>query len=184
LIGSKIKEIRKSKAISLTELSEKSGVQIATLSRMENQKMTGTLESHIQIAKALDIDLTELYKDVGPDAPKNNVDLRHDSSPAEIFNYSEKSSYEILTTKVLARKMMPVLLKIEPKGCTNKEQYASGTEKFVFVIEGHIKVSIANKTYALGPGNTLYFDASLAHIFTNEDAKMAKLVCVTTPVTL
>ena len=37
-IGEKLHAIRKAKRISLTELSEKSGVQMATLSRIENQK--------------------------------------------------------------------------------------------------------------------------------------------------
>jgi len=59
-IGEKLHAIRKAKRISLTELSEKSGVQMATLSRIENKKMVGTLESHMQIAKVLGIDVTEL----------------------------------------------------------------------------------------------------------------------------
>ena len=46
-IGEKLHAIRKAKRISLTELSEKSGVQMATLSRIENKKMVGTLESHM-----------------------------------------------------------------------------------------------------------------------------------------
>src|SRR5882757_9175179 len=63
-IGSKMLALRKAKRMSLTELSQTSGVQLATLSRIENMKMVGTLESHIQIAKALGVDVTELYKDI------------------------------------------------------------------------------------------------------------------------
>jgi len=179
-----MQEIRKSKKMSLTELSEKSGVQIATLSRMENQKMTGTLESHIQIAKALGIDLTALYQDVAAQEQESRVEVQKDSASADVFNYSEKSSYEILTNKILNKKMMPVLLRIEPGGCTNKEQNASGSEKFIFVLEGYIKVDIGHTTYSLGPSNTLYFDSSLPHIFTNDGSATAKLICVTTPVAL
>ena len=52
-IGQRIKQLREAQKMTLTELSEKSGVQLATLSRMENMKMTGTLESHIAIAQTL-----------------------------------------------------------------------------------------------------------------------------------
>ena len=180
-----MKELRTAKGVSLTELSLKSGVQLATLSRIENQKMTGTLESHMQIAKALGVGLPELYQDVkAPQADKNEVDVRIKEASADVFNYSEKSSYEILTNKVLSKKMMPILLKIEPSGQTNTEQGKSGSEKFVFVLEGNIKVSINNESYSLGPSNTLYFDSSLPHIFANEGTTTAKLICVTTPMEL
>jgi transcriptional regulator with XRE-family HTH domain len=63
-IGDKIKSIRKEKKLSLTQLAELSGVQLATLSRIEHNKMCGTLESHARIAIALKISLSELYSDV------------------------------------------------------------------------------------------------------------------------
>ena len=37
---------------------------MATLSRIENGKMTGTLDSHTNIAAALEISLPVLYKDL------------------------------------------------------------------------------------------------------------------------
>lgn len=184
LIGSKIKEIRKAKKMSLTELAEKSGVQIATLSRMENQKMTGTLESHMQIAQALGVDLTALYKDVAAQEQEAQVEVQKSGTAADVFNYSEKSSYEILTNKILNKKMMPILLKIEQNGQTNKEQNSAGSEKFVFVLEGQVALEISGKMYHLQQGNTLYFDSSLPHIFSNKGVKIAKLICVTTPVAL
>lgn len=63
-IGEKIKAIRKAKKLSLTKLSELSGIQLATLSRIEHDKMTGTLETHARIALVLEISLSELYSDV------------------------------------------------------------------------------------------------------------------------
>jgi len=130
-------------------------------------------------------DLPELYQNVGVQkAEKNKVEVRDKETAADIFNYSEKSSYEILTNKILSKKMMPILLKIEPGGQTNTEQGKSGSEKFVFVLEGNVKVNIGNGAYPLGPSNTLYFDASLPYVFSNEGSCLARLICVTTPVEL
>jgi phosphoribosylamine-glycine ligase len=56
--GEIIHGLRKEKKITLLELSEKSGVALATLSRIENGKMTGTLKSHMNICKTLEIDIT------------------------------------------------------------------------------------------------------------------------------
>ena len=182
LIGKKLKQLRKERKVSLRELSDRSGVQTATLSRMENLKMTGTLESHNQIARALGVSLVELYSDIHTDEKK--VDKKTPQSPGDVFIHSDKSSYEILTSKVLSKKMMPILLKIEPQGNTNVEQNQFGTEKFIFVLDGKIDVKIDSQGYSLLKHNTLYFDASLKHQFINIGKVTAHVVCVTTPVAL
>jgi len=181
-IGKRLQELRKTKGISLTELAEKSGVQIATLSRIEHMKMTGTIESHMNIAKALEVDITQLYVDIIKEEDK--VDMKTAKSATDVFIHSDKSSYEILTSRVLSRKMMPILLKIEPDGKTNKEQNQIGTEKFIFVLDGKIEVTIDKETYTLSKSNTLYFDASVEHCFVNIGKSIAKILCVSTPVAL
>lgn len=47
-IGRIIRRLRKERKITLLELSQKSGVAIATLSRIETGKMTGRLKSHLR----------------------------------------------------------------------------------------------------------------------------------------
>lgn len=181
-IGKRVQELRKVKGMSLTELAEKSGVQIASLSRIENMKMTGTLESHMNIARALGVDVTQLYTAIIKEEDKARV---HTSkSVSDVFVHSEKSSYEILTANVLGKRMMPILLKIEPEGRTNMEQNPPGSEKFIFVLEGKIEVHVGEKTYSLSRNHTLYFDASLEHTFVNAGKMTARVICVGTPVAL
>jgi transcriptional regulator with XRE-family HTH domain len=182
LIGERIKEIRKLQKMSLSELSQKSGVQIATLSRIEHLKMTGTLESHMKIAQALGVDITLLYSNIAAD--KDKPEIKTNRSDADMFVHSDKSAYEILATKVLMKKMMPVLLKIEPEGHTNKEQNIRGSEKFIFVLEGKIEVKVGSDTYTLSKNNSLYFDSAQEHYFINRTKSQAKAICVTTPVNL
>ncbi len=182
LIGKKIKEVREAQHMTLTQLSQKSGVQLATLSRMENLKMTGTLESHSQIAKALGISLTDLYQNIDLESPP--VDMQSPATTTDVFVHGDKSSYEILTTKVLSKKMMPVLLTIQPKGKTTLEQGRPDEEKFVYVIEGQISVTVGQETYTLPTGHSLYFGASLKHDFENKEKTQAKVLCVSSPVML
>jgi len=183
LIGKKIKEFRKKQKMTLSDLAKKSGVQIATLSRMENEKMVGTLSCHQDIARALGIDVTEFYKAV-------SYNIREASpspaspSPAESFTYNKDSSYELLTSQVLTKKMMPILLRIEPNGRTNPEQYPPGSERFIFLLEGQVTAHLGAKTHALTPGKTFYFDAAQKHFFENNGAVVTRAVSVLTPVTL
>lgn len=64
LIGDRIKHLRLEKRYKLKDLSLESGVQIATLSRIEHGIMSGSIESHAQIAKVFRMELHELYKGV------------------------------------------------------------------------------------------------------------------------
>jgi len=182
LIGEKLKQIRKTRHLSLTELSKRSGVQLATLSRMENLKMTGTLQSHMNIAKALGVDLAKLYSDVSLES--TDMEVKTPIIKGDIFLHSDKSAYEMLTGGILTKKMMPVLLKLAANGQTGMEQNQSGTEKFIFVLEGEIEVQIEKEKYHLVKSNSLYFDASLRHRFMNKGREPARVLCVTTPVAL
>ena len=182
LIGSKIKRLRKKQKMTLVELSQKSGVQVATISRIENEKMVGTLESHIQIAKSLGIDITQLYSDAA--TPPKKPEVETPNSLTDQFQHSDKSGYEILTKNVLNKKMMPVLIRLEIGGETTLEQGAVGSEKFVFVLEGKIEIKINKESYILEKAHTLYFDASLPHRFHNAGKKIARVLCVGTPVGL
>ena len=182
LIGDKLHEIRKNKKITLTDLAQKSGVQLATLSRIENKKMTGTLESHQAIAKALGIEVVELYNSVIRD--QKQIEVSKTTPNSEIFTHNEKSSFELLTKNVLSKQMMPTLIRIEEGGSSQKEQGQANAEKFLFILEGSIEAVIDANSYRLNKNNTLYFDASLVHTFKNAGRGIAKLLCVATPVSL
>jgi transcriptional regulator with XRE-family HTH domain len=59
--GSTLRILRKKRNMPLNRLSELSGVQIATLSRMETDKMVGALKSYMNIARVLKMKLSELF---------------------------------------------------------------------------------------------------------------------------
>ena len=183
LIGKKVKELRKQRKMKLIDLADKTGIQIATLSRIEHEKMTGTLPSHIKIAEALGVELTELYQDLVRRS-KADPESVNEQTPTETFSFNEKASYEILTTNVMAKKMMPVMMRVETRGKTSAEQNNPGTERFIFVLKGKISAHVGEKTFTLKPNNTLYFDASIEHWFENASDSEAKFISVTTPVAL
>jgi len=60
-IGSTIKRLRKQKGMTLKDMAKLTGVQEATLSRIENDKMDGSLNVYILIAGGLDLKLSELF---------------------------------------------------------------------------------------------------------------------------
>ena len=59
----KLKALRQQNKLTLQELAKKSGLGIATLSRLENGSRKGTLRTHQKICDALDIKLVDMFKE-------------------------------------------------------------------------------------------------------------------------
>ncbi len=178
-VGEIIHNLRKERKMTLLELSNKSGVALATLSRMENGKMTGTLESHMNICKALEISLPGLYRDL--EASTKTVDVQTKKTRTDVFVHDKKATSEMLAPNVLNKKMMPTMIKIAKGGNTHNEETKPGIEKFAYVIDGKIEANIGGERYILGRGDTLYFESSVPHYFKNVGAGEARLICVITP---
>jgi transcriptional regulator with XRE-family HTH domain len=181
-VGEIINKFREEKKMTLIELAQRSGVALATLSRIENCKMTGTLESHMKIAAALDMALPELYKDLGHS--KKEVEVQTKKARTDVFVHAKSASSEMLASRVLDKKMMPVLIKINKSGATHKEETRLGIEKFIYVLDGKIEANIGDEKYNLNKDDTLYFESSLPHYFKNMGSGEARLICVTCPPTL
>lgn len=57
-----LKQVRQKKKITLNKLSEKSGISSTHINDIENNLKSPSLFVMIRLAKALDVEITELYK--------------------------------------------------------------------------------------------------------------------------
>lgn len=176
-IGEIIGRLRKERKITLLELSQKSGVALATLSRIENGKMVGTLKSHMEICKVFGLTLPELYKDFAPS--KKAVEVLKAHTAVSIHN--KEASRELLTSNAPDNKMAAYGIRIAKDGATDKEMTKPGAEKFVYILQGRIKAVIGDESYNLTKGDRLYFDSSQPHYFKNTGTGDAHLICVACP---
>ena len=181
-VGGQLRALRKSQGIRLVELAKASGVDAATISRIETGRMTGTLECHMKLARALGAKLTQLYAEIEEAQAKGAVAVQAPSARTEVYvHQAGKSSMAMLTTEVLKKKLMPVLITIEPGGSTHKEEAKVGTEKFIYVLEGELEAKVGEEIHHLKRRSTLYFDASLPHQLRNPGSKVVRCLAVTTP---
>ena len=181
-LGTRLKTLRKSQRVTLVELAKASGVDSATISRIETGKMTGTLECHLRLATALGVKITELYAGIEEARARGGVTVQPDASRGEVYVHEAgKSSMTLLTADVLRKKLMPVLITIEPGGGTHREETKIGTEKFLYLLDGALEAHVGGAVHALKRGSSLYLDASIPHFLKNVGAHPAKCLAVTTP---
>ena len=181
-IGARLRFLRTSQKVTLVELAKATGVDAATISRIETGKMSGTLESHIKLATALGYKVTDLYAGIEEARVKDAVTIQPASSRGDVYVHEAgKSSVAMLTTDILKKKLMPVLITIEPGGSTHKEEAKVGTERFLYVLEGALEARVGGATHLLKRGSSLYLDASIPHQLKNAGRSIAKVLSVVTP---
>ena len=178
-LGNRIKELRKAKKITLVELAELTGVAQATLSRIETGVMQGTVESHRKIAEALGVSLSELYASL--EGYSKKAIYKEGREKKETLYHNEKVKCELLTSEIMKKKITPLMITIAGKCETPQERKEKGVEKFLFVLEGNVTVTLDKNEYNLSQNDSLYFDASQSHRIINRGSRSAKIFCTVSP---
>lgn len=164
-LGKQIKTIRREKNLTLVDVARRTGIDQATLSRIENGVMTGTVHSHIKIADVLGVPLPDLYREAMADINRTREKL----AKRRMTNFATAQGIvaELLTSDISHKKMIPLLVKLRPEGRTETRNEAPGTECFLYVLKGVIEVVFGQETSSLKAGEYLYFDSSQPHHFAN-----------------
>jgi len=175
-IGTALKQLRRDKGYTLVELAKATGIQIATLSRIENNIMTGTVEAHLKLAYILGVEIAELYKDLDEVIRKDKIQVNTES--AEVVK-ADSSSYQALIKHADDKRMLPQLITIEVGGESHKEK-SKDIEVFIYILNGNIEAIIGKDSYNLSLKNSLYFKGASPHFFRNTGKTEAKLIYVRT----
>ena len=64
---------------------------------------------------------------------------------------------------------------------TPAETARLGTERFLYLVQGSVAVTVGNAAYPLASGQGLYLDASVSHGMTNVGRSPAQCLSVLTP---
>ncbi|MFT5207815.1 MAG: transcriptional regulator with XRE-family HTH domain [Candidatus Omnitrophota bacterium] len=178
-LGTNIKKLRKERRLTLYDVATRTGFDVATISRIENGKMTGTIASHLAIAKVLDVNLPDLYEKAF-----NDDDEKKKAEISAFFSHSGGSVSEILIEQMFQKKMMPIKLTLKPKSETSEEQLPLGTERFLYVLQGKVTVVAKDESKIVSQDSSLYFNASTPHHYANTLSSKSICLVITTPMTL
>ncbi len=163
-IGTRVQRIRKSKGLSLTDLSQLTGFEETQLERIENQEVYPQLGTAIKLSKALDSAFGRLVSGVGDRL--YSITRRHQQ---KIVSRSTGKSgaqklytYKSLAPEVQGRHMEALLVTLEenPQG----ELSVHDGEEFVYVLEGTVVMQIADDQFELEPGDSLYYLSTTPHL--------------------
>lgn len=177
VIGSRIKDLRINKKMTLKELSEKTDLSTGFLSQLERGLTSVATDSLLSIAEALEVDLS--YFLLGTIKKKENFIKR--SYERDIYKLEESSYINyILSNNIEDRDIIPRLIEILPSTKDRVQEYNHEGEEFIYVLEGILTIFLNGVEYIMYPGDTAHFDGGSNHCYTNNSNKMVKMLLINT----
>jgi transcriptional regulator with XRE-family HTH domain len=167
--GGVLKGIRAERGWTLAQVSERTGLPIATLSKIENEKISLSYDKLVRISRGLEIDIGRLFGAVDARGDKPEV---IPSGRRSITRSGEGSAIETRTyshlypaTDLLNKQIVPIIAELKAR--TRAEfgpLIRHAGEEYAWVLDG--VVEFHTELYApviLNKGDSIYFDSSMAH---------------------
>ncbi len=181
-VGQKIQEIREDMALSLEELSARTGISAAMISQIENHMISPPLGTLIKIARALGMDTGHFFR---PEEGKSHAYslVRHDerkrvSRVASTDGVNYGYEYESLGYDLADRQMEPFFITLKPSPFEDKGLSSHEGEEFIYVIEGEMEVVLGGHRDVLGSGDSIYYKSTTPHRVGAHGEKEAKIIAV------
>lgn len=155
-----VRELRKQKGLTLDSLSEKSGLSVSVLSKLERNQNLIEMETLFKLARSFNLSASDLLSLAESSSAHLKKSVAYESGP---FHF-EKISYQGIDcfyAKAQAGKSL-------------KHPEAHGDElEICWVRSGKLRVSFPHEFHLLGAGESLKFDAVLEHTYEMlEDAEL------------
>lgn len=166
--GAVVKEERLRRGWTLADASERTGLTISTLSKVENDKISLSYDKLARLSQGLGIDISRLFG--GGDLPpqksvvgRRSVTRRHEGRVIETPTYGHR----YLAADLLSKSFIPVVAEIKIRSIEEfGDLVTHAGEEFAFVLEGAVDLYTA--MYApvrLNAGDSIYFDSAMGHAY-------------------
>jgi len=162
-LGSTIRDLRIQLGLTIADVAERAGISRGMLSKIENAQTATSLETLAQIANALGVTLSRLFRNYN--IPAGGAQLVKSGEGMEVVRRGTKSghTYHLLAYDQGPHKTFePFLITLQDPG----EEFTSfehpGTE-FIHMLDGVLEYRVGNDTYLLEPGDSLTFRGEIPH---------------------
>jgi transcriptional regulator with XRE-family HTH domain/predicted Fe-Mo cluster-binding NifX family protein len=175
-VGRKIREVRNRKGFSLRALADRSGLNINTLSLVENGKSSPSVSTLQQLALALEVPIVSFFE--SDPVAKQIVITPANQRPSVSFG---STIMENLGEDLAGSAVQPFLVTLQPGRGSGDQPIVHTGHEFVYCLEGAIHYRIQGEDYYLQTGDSLVFEAHLPHCWENIDHETAQILLILFP---
>lgn len=173
-IGTKLKEERIRIGLSQKELADKIGLTPSFLSQLENNQVSPSLSTYIQLCRALAIQPGQ-FLERGNEKRELPWLLRRET----IFSRQPTKEDFARVYEVTSGTKMSVRIVAIPAGAAmNRHFFYHKDEELVYVLEGDLSVTVEGKEERVKAGDVIYLKESFPSHWKNEGGGEARLMIV------
>lgn len=181
MLGTRIRDLRKEKNLTMSELANMVGVTQGHLSQVERDIIEPSLSLIRKIAEALGVPIVSLFAEDNNDGivcitPENRKIVKFKN---------EDIVYEFLTPTVrnshITPKMEMILSKIGPKRWGSEDVMLHAADECTYVLVGTVEYHINNKVYVLEKNSSIYLPENTPHRIYNPTNETSLVLGVITP---
>lgn len=176
LVGRKLRDLRIKNGLSLRALAESSGLNVNTLSLVENGKSSPSVSTLQQLASALDVPIAAFFE--SKTIQKRMVFTPADQRPAISFG---RTQMENLGKDLAGSYVQPFVVTLNPGAGSGEQTTVHTGHEFVYCLAGVIHYRVEDNDFFLQPGDSLVFEAHLPHCWINDSDNTAQLLLVLYP---
>jgi transcriptional regulator with XRE-family HTH domain len=181
-IGERLRAIRKEQRLTLKVLSERSGVALSTLSKIELGQISVSYEKFAAVARALDVDIAALFDprtSAASGGGKRPVVVRSTLAAAPGYD-ADNYDYRMLATEFPAKRMTPLHGTIVARQLAQFPDYIRHPgQEFVMVLSGRVCIHFeSGEVVELARQESAYFDSGVGHVYLSTSKADAQVVVV------
>lgn len=175
-VGATLRTLRKQHGLSIRALAEISGLNVNTLSMIENNKTSPSVSTLQRLATAMRVPITAFFE------------LREESR-AVVFQRRgerrrvafEQGSLEDLGGGLSLHGGVPLMVSLNPGSNSGEEAIVHTGLEFVYCLEGTLTYFIREEQYHLAAGDSLLFEAHLPHRWGNFGSQPSRSLLILCP---
>jgi transcriptional regulator with XRE-family HTH domain len=179
-LGAKLKQLRLRKKIALVDLGKHTGLSASMLSQLENGKLVPTLPTLARIAVVFDVGLEHFFTD---QRTRRTFSIVRSGERLRFPDRADSPTpgyyFEVLTFGATEKSMSAYLAEFPAHDSKESRSHFHSGAEFIYVLAGQLAINYQMEEHLLGPGDSVYFDASEPHSYTGRSADATTAIVVT-----
>ncbi|MFW2487192.1 helix-turn-helix domain-containing protein [Clostridium chromiireducens] len=173
IIASNLKRLRTERQLSLGKLSEICGVSKVMLGQIERGESNPTINTIWKIASGLKIPYTSLI-----DEPiKTDILIKKEDSTKQESPDKKYRVYCHFTSNV-NRNFELFTVELDGNSSYESNSHGEKTQEYIILYRGQLSLTVDNTNYILNPGDSIVFDSSKPHSYSNLSDDMVQMALI------
>ncbi len=180
MIGPKIREMRKKKGMTLTELARYSGFTASYISQIERDLIQPSLLALKKLSAALE---SPIYSFLN--YPERNHIVTRVEDRVKLDLPESAILYEFVSPMVRDKETMPkmeiVYFKLDPDSWTSDKAMVHPADESVYILKGTLEIFVDEERVLLSEGDSIYIRENASHRYYNPTDEVVEGLAIVSP---